>query len=127
MAGFYSAEESAARLFGPWAMAAPSRWIQAFSSSRLLEECKHTECFYRYFDDVLGHRDVESALANSAQDSLGARSRRLLETLDADEVARTIAEYLPLIRVRHGLKMQVNGRVYDLPAEERSLKRLMAL
>ena len=78
-------------------------------------------------DEVLGHREVESALVTSAQDSLGARSRRLLETLDTKEVARTIAEYLPLIRVRHGLKMQVNGRVYDLPVEERRLERLMTL
>jgi len=36
VAGFYSAEENAARLFGPWAMAAPSRWIQAFFSTRVL-------------------------------------------------------------------------------------------
>ena len=66
-------------------------------------------------------------MANAVQDSLGARCRRLLETLDADEVARTIAEYLPLIRVRYGQKMQVNGRVYDPPEEERGVERLMTL
>lgn len=124
-AAFLNAEENVARLFGPWVMAAPGRWIQAFFSTQLLEEFKHTEFFYRYFGEVLGHRDFKTALANPVQESLAARSRRLLQTLDAGEVTRTIAEYLPLIRVRYGQKMQVDGRAYDPPEEERGVERLM--
>lgn len=204
-AAFFNAEQNVAKLFGPWVMAGPTRWIQAFFSTQLLEEFKHTEFFFRYFGEVLGHRDFQTTLANPVQDSLAARSRRLLETLDADEVTRTMAlvegvthymcviegvqamtgygifhdlytkrgfvpglsegyryirqdegrhvgfglrmlrhyarrdpryatrirevmeEYLPLIRVRYGQKMQVNGRVYDPPPEERGVERLMTL
>ena len=38
---------------------------------------------------------------------------------------RTIAEFLPLIRVHDSRKVQVNGRVCDPPAEERRLERLI--
>ena len=90
-AAFYNAEENVAKLFGPWVMAAPTIWMQAFFSTQLLEEFKHVEFFHRYFGEVFGHRNVKTALANPVHDTLKDRSRRILETLDADEETRTLA------------------------------------
>ncbi len=45
----------------------------------------------------------------------------------ARRIREIMEEYLPLIRVRYGQKMQVNGRVYDAPEEERGVERLMRL
>jgi ribonucleoside-diphosphate reductase beta chain len=204
-AAFYNAEENVAKLFGPWVMAAPTVWMQAFFSTQLLEEFKHVEFFHRYFGEVFGHRNFRSALANPVHDTLRDRSRRILQALDEGEAARTLAliegtthymcviegvqamtgygifhdvfarkglvpgfaegyklirqdegrhvgfglrflrhyarrepryaarireimeEYLPLIRVRYGQKMEVNGRLYEPPDEERGVERLMTL
>jgi len=90
-AAFYNAEENVAKLFGPWVMAAPTTWMQAFFSTQLLEEFKHLEFFHRYFGQVFGHRNTKTALANPVQDTLKDRSRRILETLNADEETRTLA------------------------------------
>ncbi len=45
----------------------------------------------------------------------------------AARIREIMEEYLPLIRVRYGQKMEVNGRVYEAPEEERGVERLMTL
>jgi ribonucleoside-diphosphate reductase beta chain len=45
----------------------------------------------------------------------------------ASRVREIMEEYLPLIRVRYGQKVAVNGRVYDPPEEERGVERLLTL
>ena len=52
-AAFFNAEENVAKLFGPWVIAAPSRWIHTFFSTQLLEEFKQTEFFFPCFGEVL--------------------------------------------------------------------------
>ncbi len=51
---FYNAEENVAVLFCPWIMAASGLWQQAFLSTQLVEEFKHTDFFDRYFKEVFG-------------------------------------------------------------------------
>ncbi len=45
----------------------------------------------------------------------------------AARILEIMEEYLPLIRVRYGQKMEVNGRLYGPPEEERGVERLMTL
>jgi ribonucleoside-diphosphate reductase beta chain len=85
---FYNAEENVAKLFCPWIMAASTSWQQAFLSTQLVEEFKHTDFFAIYFDEVFGHPPQE-ALANPVHDTLAERGQRLLSSLDgADEEDR---------------------------------------
>lgn len=202
---FYNAEENVARVFCPWIMAARTFWQQAFLSTQLVEEYKHTDFFARYLDDVFGDRTPDKALANPVHDTLAERGENLLAALKApdgdltmrfveavthymgiiegvqanagyqiflaifarkglltglskgfqniqrdegrhvgfglqvlrhyarqdDRYARRIGEmyetYLPLIRLRYGGKILVNGTEYDPPPEERGVERLEAL
>jgi ribonucleoside-diphosphate reductase beta chain len=89
-AAFHNAEENVARLFCPWIMAHPNLWVQAFLSTQLVEEYKHTEVFERYFEEVLGHRNFQLALRNAVHDSLASRGRTLLAALDAPEPEREL-------------------------------------
>ncbi len=43
----------------------------------------------------------------------------------AARIREIMEEYLPLIRVRYGQKIEVNGRTYGPPEEERGVERLM--
>lgn len=88
---FYNAEENVAIEFCPWVMAAGSLWQQAFLSTQLVEEYKHTDFFERYFNEVLGPEKRQGALANPVHDTLGERSKRLLASLDnASDEERTM-------------------------------------
>jgi ribonucleoside-diphosphate reductase beta chain len=83
---FYNAEENVALLFCPWIMAASSLWQQAFLSTQLVEEFKHTDFFDRYFKEVFGEEKRQEALANPVHDTLEERGERLVSCLnDANE------------------------------------------
>src|SRR5437764_414455 len=81
---FLNAEENVARRFAPWVMAVPPVWQQAFLSTQMVEEFKHTDFFDRYFREVFGSRERPPSLRNPVHDSLADRERALLGTLDAD-------------------------------------------
>jgi ribonucleoside-diphosphate reductase beta chain len=83
-AAFYNAEENVAKEFCPWVMAGQTFWQQAFLSTQLVEEFKHAQFFARYFDEVFGHRNWKTALANPVHDSLGDRADVLRRARDAD-------------------------------------------
>lgn len=87
---FYNAEENVAIEFCPWVMAAGSLWQQAFLSTQLVEEYKHTDFFERYFNEVLGSEKRPRALANPVHDTLGERARQLLASLDGAGEDRTM-------------------------------------
>lgn len=202
-AAFHNAEENVARLFCPWIMSVPPVWQQAFLGTQLVEEYKHTDFFVRYFDEILGHRNFRTALANPVHESLALRGQQLLSSLvDGDgeremrlveavthyqgiiegvqattgyhifldvfarkgllpglaegfrniqmdegrhvsfglsllrhyahrdvryarRIREMFEEYLPLIRVRYGQTMVVEGTEYGPPPEERGIERLM--
>lgn len=79
---FYNAEENVAMVFCPWIMAAPGMWQQAFLSTQLIEEFKHTDFFDRYFREVFGEEKRQEALANPVHDTLDRRGKELLRTLN---------------------------------------------
>jgi ribonucleoside-diphosphate reductase beta chain len=81
---FYNAEENVALLFCPWIMAASSLWQQAFLSTQLVEEFKHTDFFDRYFKEVFGEEKRQAALANPVHDTLEERGKRLIDSLNGD-------------------------------------------
>ncbi|WP_231862841.1 R2-like ligand-binding oxidase [Alicyclobacillus mali (ex Roth et al. 2021)] len=85
---FYHAEENVARLFCPWIMSVSSTWQQAYLSTQLVEEFKHTDFFSRYFEEVFGVSSPKRRLANPVHDSLYERSRQLLASLEAPEGER---------------------------------------
>ena len=78
---FYNAEENVALLFCPWIMAASGLWQQAFLSTQLVEEFKHTDFFDRYFKEVFGEEKRQEALANPVHDTLEERGERLVSSL----------------------------------------------
>jgi hypothetical protein len=89
---FYNAEENVALLFCPWIMAASGLWQQAFLSTQLVEEFKHTDFFDRYFKEVFGEEKRQEALANPVHDTLQERGERLVSSLNgANEGERTRA------------------------------------
>jgi ribonucleoside-diphosphate reductase beta chain len=85
---FYHAEENVALLFCPWIMAASGMWQQAFLSTQLVEEFKHTDFFARYFEEVFGTDKLREALYNPVHDTLAERGERLLASLDSAEEDR---------------------------------------
>ena len=88
---FYNAEENVALLFCPWIMAASGLWQQAFLSTQLVEEFKHTDFFDRYFKEVFGEEKRQEALANPVHDTLQERGKRLVSSLNgANEGERTM-------------------------------------
>lgn len=87
---FYNAEENVALLFCPWIMAAPGLWQQAFLSTQLVEEFKHTDFFHRYFKEVFGEEKRQEALTNPVHDTLVERGKQLLASLDSAEEERTM-------------------------------------
>lgn len=89
-AAFFQAEATVARVFGPWVMSAPTFTQQAFLSTQLFEEYKHTDFFELAFREVFGHQPGE-ALANPVHEPLPGRGDRLLELLDTPGLERDLA------------------------------------
>ncbi len=79
---FYNAEENVALVFCPWIMSAEGMWQQAFLSTQLVEEFKHTDFFDRYFRQVFGEEKRQEALANPVHDTLEERGDELLKSLN---------------------------------------------
>ncbi|WP_409305609.1 R2-like ligand-binding oxidase [Peribacillus sp. SCS-155] len=80
--GFLDAEENVALKFCPWIMLGSTTEEQAFLSTQLLEEFKHTEFFMRYFSEVLGRERI-SGVKNLVQQKLDDRARQMLDALEA--------------------------------------------
>lgn len=89
-AAFFNAEASVARVFGPWVMAAPTFPQQAFLSTQLFEEYKHTDFFELAFREVFGHAP-EQALANPVHAPLPDKGEQLLRLLGTDGMERDLA------------------------------------
>ncbi|HHY65654.1 MAG: R2-like ligand-binding oxidase [Alicyclobacillus sp.] len=91
---FYNAEENVAKLFCPWIMSVTTTWQQAYLSTHLVEEFKHTEFFDRYFKEVFQITDKRPALENYVHDSLPERAERLLQAMrePAGDTTMTLVE-----------------------------------
>ncbi|SDN09833.1 ribonucleoside-diphosphate reductase beta chain [Fictibacillus solisalsi] len=85
--GFLDAEENVALKFCPWIMLGASTQQQAFLSTQLVEEFKHTEFFLRYFQEVLGIHRTEG-VQNAVQQKLDERGKRMLNALEGSEVQK---------------------------------------
>ncbi|MCM3569688.1 R2-like ligand-binding oxidase [Neobacillus mesonae] len=85
--GFLDAEENVALKFCPWIMLGSSTEQQAFLSTQLLEEFKHTEFFMRYFKEVLGRERIPT-VKNAVQEKLDERAKKMLAALELDEEER---------------------------------------
>jgi ribonucleoside-diphosphate reductase beta chain len=79
--GFLDAEENVALKFCPWIMLGASTEQQAFLSTQLLEEFKHTEFFMRYFKEVLGQERIPG-VKNLVQQKLDERAKKMLAALE---------------------------------------------
>ncbi|MFY4774814.1 R2-like ligand-binding oxidase [Metabacillus sp. RGM 3146] len=79
--GFLDAEENVALKFCPWIMLGSSTEQQAFLSTQLVEEFKHTEFFLRYFKEVLGVERIPG-VKNLVQHKLDDRARQMLDVLE---------------------------------------------
>ncbi|WP_424765568.1 R2-like ligand-binding oxidase [Paenibacillus sp. sgz302251] len=88
--GFLDAEENVALKFCPWIMLGSSTEQQAFLSTQLVEEFKHTEFFMRYFKEVFG-KDRISGVKNIVQQKLDERMKKMLLALDQDPEEREAA------------------------------------
>lgn len=111
---FYTAEENVAIEFCPWVMAAGGLWQQAFLSTQLVEEYKHTDFFARYFDEVFGHGPDE-ALANPVHDTLGERAERLLASLngtDGDRAMRFIESVTHYQGIIEGIQANTGYQIF---------------
>ena len=89
-AAFFNAEASVARVFGPWVMAAPTFAQQAFLSTQLFEEYKHTDFFEIAFAEIFG-RPPRAALANPVHDPLPGRGNELISLLHENTLERDLA------------------------------------
>lgn len=88
--GFLDAEENVALKFCPWIMLGASTEQQAFLSTQLLEEFKHTEFFMRYFKEVFGSERI-SGVKNIVQQKLDDRVKTMLAALEQGEEEREAA------------------------------------
>ena len=88
--GFLDAEENVALKFCPWIMLGSSTEQQAFLSTQLLEEFKHTEFFMRYFQEVLGRNRI-AGVKNIVQQKLDERSKKMLDALELGAEEREAA------------------------------------
>lgn len=79
--GFLDAEENVALKFCPWIMLGSSTEQQAFLSTQLLEEFKHTEFFMRYFKEVFGQERIPG-VKNMVQQKLDDRVKKMLAALE---------------------------------------------
>jgi len=69
---------------------APTYTQQAFLSSQLFEEYKHTDFFVLAFREVFGHEPAE-ALANPVHEPLPGRGDRLMEVIDTPGLEQDLA------------------------------------
>ncbi|SFD94659.1 ribonucleoside-diphosphate reductase beta chain [Bacillus sp. OV194] len=88
--GFLDAEENVALKFCPWIMLGASTQQQAFLSTQLLEEFKHTEFFLRYFEEVLGIKRIHG-VQNLVQQKLDERGKMMLNALEGSIEEREAA------------------------------------
>ncbi|MCK6257329.1 R2-like ligand-binding oxidase [Fictibacillus sp. KIGAM418] len=88
--GFLDAEENVALKFCPWIMLGASTQQQAFLSTQLLEEFKHTEFFLRYFEEVLGIKRLHG-VQNLVQQKLDERGKMMLNALEGSLEERETA------------------------------------
>ncbi|UZJ76842.1 R2-like ligand-binding oxidase [Fictibacillus sp. KU28468] len=88
--GFLDAEENVALKFCPWIMLGASTQQQAFLSTQLLEEFKHTEFFLRYFEEVLGIKRLHG-VQNLVQQKLDERGKMMLNALEGSIEEREAA------------------------------------
>jgi ribonucleoside-diphosphate reductase beta chain len=88
--GFLDAEENVALKFCPWVMLGASTEQQAFLSTQLLEEFKHTEFFMRYFKEVFGLERI-AGVKNTVQQKLDDRVKKMLAALEQGPEEREAA------------------------------------
>lgn len=88
--GFLDAEENVALKFCPWIMLGSSTEQQAFLSTQLLEEFKHTEFFMRYFKEVFGLQRI-AGVKNTVQQKLDERAKQMLDALELGPEEREAA------------------------------------
>jgi ribonucleoside-diphosphate reductase beta chain len=88
--GFLDAEENVALKFCPWIMLGSSTEQQAFLSTQLLEEFKHTEFFMRYFKEVF-QIDRIPGVKNTVQQKLDERVEHMLDALHLEPEGREAA------------------------------------
>lgn len=88
--GFLDAEENVALKFCPWIMLGSSTEQQAFLSTQLLEEFKHTEFFMRYFKEVFGQERIVG-VKNIVQQKLDERVKTMLAALEQNAEDREAA------------------------------------
>jgi ribonucleoside-diphosphate reductase beta chain len=88
--GFLDAEENVALKFCPWIMLGSSTEQQAFLSTQLLEEFKHTEFFMRYFKEVFGIQRIPG-VKNTVQQKLDERVKKMLSALEQGPKEREAA------------------------------------
>ncbi|MDQ0341178.1 ribonucleoside-diphosphate reductase beta chain [Caldalkalibacillus uzonensis] len=113
--GFWNAEENVALKFCPWIMIAPSTHQQAYLSTQLVEEFKHTEFFERYFREVL-NVGRETKVLNLVHETLDDRSRQLLEALDKGPEEREMAMVEGLVHYQgmiEGVQAMVGYEVFE--------------
>ncbi|KIL45081.1 R2-like ligand-binding oxidase [Jeotgalibacillus soli] len=113
--GFWNAEENVALQFCPWVMVAPSTYQQAFLSTQLVEEFKHTEFFEHYFKEVIGV-ERENKVQNIVHDSLDPRGKQLIQAIDAGPVEREAAMVEGLVHyqgVIEGVQAMVGYDVFE--------------
>lgn len=113
--GFWNAEENVALQFCPWIMIAPTVSQQAYLSTQLVEEFKHTEFFQRYFEEVL-QCGRETRVLNVVHESLDQRARQLIAALDKDEDERTMAMIEGIVHYQgmiEGVQAMVGYEVFE--------------
>ena len=114
--GFYDAEENVAIQFCPWIMVAPTTWQQAYLSTQLVEEFKHTEFFKRYFEEVFEMDRHTAKVKNYVHESLTERGKQLIQAIDEGPAAREaamvegMAQYQGIIE---GVQAMVGYEVYE--------------
>ncbi|WP_102347227.1 R2-like ligand-binding oxidase [Bacillus sp. Marseille-P3661] len=113
--GFWNAEENVAIQFCPWIMVAPTTYQQAYLSTQLVEEFKHTEFFERYFKEVLGvNRGTK--VQNIVHDSLDQRGKQLIQAIEDGPVQREAAMVEGMVHYQgtiEGVQAMVGYDVYE--------------
>lgn len=113
--GFWDAEENVALKFCPWIMAAPTTHQQAYLSTQLVEEFKHTEFFEIYFREVL-EVGRETKVKNIVHESLDTRAKQLLDSIEKSPEEREMARVEGFVHYQgiiEGVQAMVGYEVFD--------------
>lgn len=113
--GFINAEENVALKFCPWVMIAPTVSQQAYLSTQLVDEFKHTEFFERFFSEVL-ECGRETRVLNVVHESLEQRAKQLIEALDKGEDERNMAMIEGIVHYQgmiEGVQAMVGYEVFE--------------